>query len=251
MSTTNTKHFYASRWIVQLCLLGFGDLEDLICMMEHECYSAQIEDLKLSTDLYIPENMSTVSKTSSIRCRATKADDKTRCENFHKNHETLVCNRHANKPAYQWNGNNLISRDPPPQLVASKTLSASSDQPIVKKTPVSPQKKQQTVLRKCKNGMIYWPGTNFVVRSFEEPKVYCREIRKDVYEPLTEADITYCKQFRIPYIVLDLFNYNGEPEPPSSYLIEELKSVETDPIRHLNPDEFGDSPDYDEYTDPF
>lgn len=71
----------------------------------------------------------------------------------------------------------------------------------------------QVVLRKQSNGHIYWPGTNYRVKSLTEQYVFAKTVNKELL-PLTVEDALSLESQHIPYRMTSFTPFRGEISPP-------------------------------------
>lgn len=71
----------------------------------------------------------------------------------------------------------------------------------------------QVVLRKQSNGHVYWPGTNYRVKSLTEQYVFAKTVNKELL-PLTVEDAIYLESNHIPYRMTSFSPFRGETAPP-------------------------------------
>jgi hypothetical protein len=219
-TNSSKEYFYFSRFLLMLSQNQLGELHDLIELTYNFINQELMYNTTLQNNLnnivhYNNINLMSTSKTVvKIQCRAAKgkvtAQHKERCELFTVN-ENGLCFRHKNRSALEWSS--------PPEDVVPSTSSLINQWNLNKSSSI-------VILKKEKNGVVYWPGTKLVVKSFAEPYVVCKETYKDEYEKLDEQDVSYCIANKIPYRVMNL-EFNGEIGPPRSLLLQELANIGT------------------------
>jgi hypothetical protein len=222
----NKEYFQFSRFLILLCQNQLGELHDLIELtcnfLDQELSYVSHQNNLNNIVQYNNINLMSSSKTIvKQQCRAAKgkvtANHKERCELFTVN-ENGLCFRHKNRQALEWN--NVVDES----LINSSTTSASNTSSSL--NLLYNRSSTTVILKKEKNGVVYWPGTKFVVKSFAEPYVVCKETYRDEYEKLDDQDVTYCIANKIPYRVMNL-EFNGEIGPPRALLLQELSSIGT------------------------
>jgi hypothetical protein len=83
------------------------------------------------------------------------------------------------------------------------------------------------ILKKDKvSGLIYWPGTSFIVKSLTEPiviasAVFDEENKNTKIIPLTDEDLETCSKLNIPSKYTDI-SFQGQSRLPKSMLKNEL-----------------------------
>jgi hypothetical protein len=200
---------HLSKYLVELSK-HYGDLDYLIkiAVSELEIQSLCIKKYQQKQFKDYPsqhkENISSTmppskrAKPEKQQCLAARKD-KTRCEVMTSN-ENGMCARHANSEPQDWDVPTAVANSLPDNAV---------------------------VLRKNKKGIVYWPGTCYVVKSLQEPYVVSKEITLDYFARLTPDDIQFLTKQKIPFKIIDL-TFKGEQRPPKDFLIAELSKLKND-----------------------
>lgn len=225
----NKEYFQMSRFLLLLSQNELGELHDLIeltCTFLNQelSYNQHGSNAAIQINLnnivhYNNINLMSSSKTIvKQQCRSAKgkvtATHRERCELFTVN-ENGLCFRHKNRAALEWND------------ASSSSITTTTTSVATAITQLQNNKSSSLViLKKEKHGIIYWPGTKYVVKSFTEPYVVCKETYRDEFEKLNDQDVSYCTANKIPYRVMNI-EFNGEIAPPKSVLMQELANIGT------------------------
>ena len=221
ITTRATNIFKLSRWLL-LIRQQYNRLNDLLEIGVNELTDefnrlhTQPTHSQHYVDLNHGQHTYRLMKKSKTQCKALKSNNKSRCTIMTLNDNGL-CHLHLNKDPQDWDD------DVQPSTTSSTTLSTAFDG----ESSLPPQPKipsNKLLLRKSKNGLIYWPNTNLVVKSFKEPFVFAKEHREDELQPLDENDISYCDTHRIPYKLINM-KFTGDNKVPKSIIEHELKKI--------------------------
>ena len=224
-TTRATNYFKLSRWLLlirqqynrlnDLLEIGVNELTDEFNRLHTQ--STQPQHTNHFIDLNHGQHTYRLMKKSKTQCKALKSDNKTRCTNMTLNDNGL-CHVHVNKEAQDWDDEATPTQTATTQCDDEPTL------PIQPKLPAN-----KLLLRKSKNGLIYWPNTNLVVKSFKEPYVFAKDCigiknELDPLHPLDENDISYCESYKIPY-KLTYMKFAGDNKVPKYVIEHELKKI--------------------------
>lgn len=190
-----------SKWILLLSNY-YGNLDELV-ELACECIDIINHENDLNnqnTNIINMPSKADADKREKVQCHAAKRDGN-RCS-VYTTSTTKLCARHQGKEVIEW--------ESPKEEKNEETRVDLSNKIILRKD--------------TKTGFICWPERNFIVKSFEEVYVIGKQVSNDTCVPLSEADVEYCEQNKIPYKVQDL-SFKGEALPPKEVILRELKKL--------------------------
>ena len=108
-------------------------------------------------------------------------------------------------------------------FLPTNTSSSSSSDTTQPTAASSTATTKPVVLKANKDGVVFWPSTNYIVKSLTEPFVVAKNISKDNNIALSDNDIRILKQRGIPYQILNI-KFNGVIRAPLVTLAQEASS---------------------------
>ena len=217
-----------SKWL-ELIAVKVSSLDELyemsIAAFETLETNLKKENDKCKESMSLPPLAKPSRAKGKVQCKAAK-NNKKRCDNSTSNSNEL-CNIHQNRDALDWDDEE-DQRDKSGSVKGKKkAVEEVLKEEMIDEEHFNDEQIQMPRLKRESNGLIYWPDTIYVVKSFEEVFVIGREDRNGKLQPLEQDDVEYLEQSKIPYKVMNL-EFTGENRPPKDVLNAELRKLMQD-----------------------
>lgn len=168
-------------------------LRHLELLTDTMCLDDEDDNKNLNTsELQTTDSIMDNKLDSKVQCTAINKSNRKQCTNF-TNNPNHLCHKHNQQPV----------EPPAPSYTDPYKL-----------------KPDMLLLRKRGDGLVLWPGTDYVVRSLKETYVVRKMVDKNVVE-LQQQDIDYLVQQGIPYKLGVDLSFKGERGPSP----EELQAI--------------------------
>ena len=204
---------------VQELLLSAGDFPFETCSPLNQHLNQSLNDTNDYNNQEVEMSLKRARETQVVppsednpqRCRAAKSNGQ-QCTK-QTTQPNFLCSIHQLKPALNWGGDEENKEE--------------QSEVVNNYTPLKLEP-HQVLLKKNKNGTIYWPNTTYIVQSFKEPYVIGVETPEHRFKELTDCDIIYCKRNNIPYKIPAQQNVEIETAPPESVIKDEIDMITKD-----------------------